>query len=45
MKKDNYRSPEIEVMKMEAQNVICGSNVDESMSVGFYNPFSGEEEI
>jgi len=46
-KKERYLSPEIEVMDLTPQGVICGSNVDVTgTTVGaFPDPFGGPGEI
>jgi len=40
-----YSSPELEVIDIALQGVICGSNVDPNVSVTFYDAFGEEETL
>ena len=44
-KKENYLSPETEVMTFQDEGIICVSKVNPNgVGVTYYDPFSDEEE-
>ena len=44
-KKENYLSPETEVMTFQDEGIICASKVDRNnLGISYYDPFSDEEE-